>query len=284
MEQLTIRKERTLKGVGLHTGKPVRLTFRPAPANTGIRFFRTDMSAPPIPARAQFVVDTRRGTTIELGPARVHTIEHALSACLGLGLDNVDILLDAPEPPAMDGSSLPFAEALLGAGLEPLRDAPRRYLRLDRPVKLSVGDASYTAEPAERSALMVVYEHAHPRLGRQAFEVSLEPERYLSEVAGARTFCLESEVAALRAAGLAQGGSLENCVVVGDKGIQASGGGLRFPDEFVRHKALDLLGDLALIGRSLEKVRITAVRTGHTLNVKFASLLNDAAQNLRRKK
>jgi UDP-3-O-acyl N-acetylglucosamine deacetylase len=284
MNQLTIRRETELSGTGLHTGAAVRMVFRPAPANTGIRFFRVDLGAPPVPARAAFVVETRRGTTLELGPARIHTVEHVLSACLGLGLDNLDILLDGPEPPAMDGSALPFAEVLLAAGLETAADAPRRVLRLGRPVKLSERGSSYEAEASDRFSLSLVYEHEHPRLGRQSFELVVEPESYLSEIAGARTFCLESEVDALRAAGLAKGGSLDNCIVVGDKGIRASGRGLRFSDEFVRHKALDLLGDLALIGRSLEKIRVKAVRTGHALNVRFAALLNEAAQKQRKTK
>ena len=281
--QVTIGKEVELEGVGLHTGNKSNLTFRPAPANTGIRFFRSDLAGTPmIPARLDFVVTTVRGTNLGLGDASVHTVEHVLSACTGLGIDNIDILVTANEPPIMDGSALPFIEALLRAGLKSL-DAPKRWLHLPHEVTYEAKDgARYRAVPADRFEIVATLVHDHPLMPKMTLSMNVDRDAYLAEVARARTFCFEHEVAFLKSQGLAQGGSLENAIVIGKDRFHTNSEGLRFPDEFVRHKMLDLIGDLTLIGRPLFKMRIEAERLGHAHNVKFAKLLVEAAKKLRK--
>ena len=282
--QTTVASEVSLEGIGLHTGNPSKLTFRPAPANAGIRFFRPDLpGSPMIPARLGFVVATVRGTNIGLGDAKVHTVEHVLSALTGLGIDNCDILVTANEPPAMDGSSMPFFKALLKAGLKRYPDHPKRYLHISEEVVYEDRGSSYRAVPAEHFEVKATLLHDHPLVPSLTQEVRIEPDTYVSELASARTFCFEHEVAYLKSQGLAQGGSLENAIVIGKDKIHTTPEGLRFPDEFVRHKILDLIGDLTLIGRSLFKVRVEAVRPGHAHNIEFAKLLNQAAAKMRGK-
>jgi UDP-3-O-acyl N-acetylglucosamine deacetylase len=283
--QISIKDEVTLEGVGLHTGNKCRITFRPAPANTGIRFFRSDLPGiPMIPARLAFVVTTVRGTNLGLGDAKVHTVEHVLSACTGLGIDNLDILTTANEPPIMDGSSLPFVEALLRAGLVEL-DAPKRWLPLPHEVTYEAKDgARYRASPSDKFEIAATLIHDHPMMPKMTLKMTVDRESYLGEVARARTFCFEYEVAYLKSQGLAQGGSLENAIVIGKDKFHTNAEGLRFADEFVRHKMLDLIGDLTLIGRPLFKMRIEAERLGHAHNVEFAKLLDEAAKKLRKSK
>jgi UDP-3-O-acyl N-acetylglucosamine deacetylase len=284
MNQTTIREEASLEGVGLHTGNPSKLTFRPAPANTGIRFFRTDLpGCPMIPARLSFVVATARGTNLGLGAAKVHTVEHVLSACTGLGIDNVDILVSANEPPIMDGSSIPFVQALLKAGLEEFSQAPKRWLRLPGEVLYQDGPAKYRAVPCERFEIVATLVHDHPMMPRMTQTLVFDRDSYLSEVSSARTFCFEHEVAYLKSQGLAQGGSLDNAIVIGKDRFMTNAEGLRYPDEFVRHKMLDLIGDLTLIGRPLFKMRIEAECLGHAHNIEFAKRLNAAGAKLRKK-
>ena len=280
--QTTIKNEISLEGIGLHTGNRCTLTFRPAPANTGIRFFRTDLPGQPmIPARLSFVVATVRGTNLGLGEAKVHTVEHVLSACTGVGVDNVDVLVSANEPPIMDGSSLPFVEALLRAGLV-AQDAPKRYLNLPGEVTYSDGPAKYRAIPCDRFELSATLIHNHPMMPKMTQTLVFTRDAYLAEVARARTFCFEHEVAYLKSQGLAQGGSIENAIVIGKDQYHTSSEGLRYPDEFVRHKLLDLLGDLTLIGRPLFNMRIEAECLGHAHNIEFAKRLNAAAAKLRK--
>jgi UDP-3-O-acyl N-acetylglucosamine deacetylase len=284
-QQVTIRSEVALEGLGLHTGNKCRLTFRPAPANTGIRFFRADLpGVPMIPARLGFVVTTVRGTNLGLGEAKVHTVEHVLSACTGLGIDNLDVLTTANEPPIMDGSSLPFVGALLRAGLTEL-PAPKRWLHLPHAVTYEAKDgARYRAFPADRFEIAATLIHDHPMMPKMTLTMTVDRDSYLAEVARARTFCFEHEVAYLKSQGLAQGGSLENAIVIGKDKFHTNAEGLRFPDEFVRHKMLDLIGDLTLIGRPLFKMRIEAERLGHAHNVAFAKLLDEAAKKIRKSK
>ena len=283
--QTTIKQEIELEGIGLHTGNKSKLTFRPAPANTGIRFFRADLPGiPMIPARLSFVVTTVRGTNLGLGDAKVHTVEHVLSACTGLGIDNIDILTTANEPPIMDGSSLPFVEALLRAGLVEL-DAPKRFLQLPHEITYEAKDgARYRAVPADRFEVSATLIHDHPMMPKMTLSMTVDRESYIAEVARARTFCFEHEVAYLKSQGLAQGGSLENAIVIGKDKFHTNAEGLRFSDEFVRHKLLDLIGDLTLLGRPLFKMRIEAERLGHGHNVEFAKMLDEAAKKLRKSK
>jgi UDP-3-O-acyl N-acetylglucosamine deacetylase len=283
--QTSIKQEVSLEGVGLHTGNKSKLTFRPAPANTGIRFFRSDLvGVPMIPARLGFVVTTVRGTNLGLGEAKIHTVEHVLSACTGLGIDNIDVLVDSNEPPIMDGSSLPFVESLLRAGLVDL-DAPKRWLHLPHEVLYTAKDgARYRAVPSDRFEIVATLIHDHPMMPKMSLSMVVDRESYLGEVARARTFCFEHEVAYLKSQGLAQGGSLENAIVIGKDQFHTNAEGLRYADEFVRHKMLDLIGDLTLIGRPLFKMRIEAERLGHAHNVEFAKKLDEAAKKLRKSK
>ncbi len=281
--QATIRSEVTLEGIGLHTGSKSKLTFRPAPANTGIRFFRTDLPGTPmIPARLNFVVATVRGTNLGLGEAKVHTVEHVLSACTGVGIDNVDVLVSANEPPIMDGSSLPFVEALLKAGITHYPDAPKRWLHLPGEVVYQDGSAKYRAVPSDRFEIKATLIHNHPMMPKMTLEMSVDTGSYLDAVARARTFCFEHEVQFLKSQGLAQGGSLDNAIVIGKDTFHTNEGGLRYPDEFVRHKTLDLIGDLTLIGRPLFKMRVEAECLGHAHNIEFAKRLRDAALKMRK--
>ena len=282
--QTTIREEVSLAGIGLHTGNPSSLTFRPAPANTGIRFFRTDLpGAPMIPARLGFVLTTVRGTNLGLHEARVHTVEHVLSAATGLGIDNLDILVTANEPPAMDGSALPFFKALLRAGIQQFPEAPKRYLRIPDEVVYDDGKGTvYRATPCDHFEINATLLHDHPLVPKLSLTVRVDPETFAASIAPARTFCFEHEVQYLKSQGLAQGGSLDNAIVIGLDKYHTNAEGLRFPDEFVRHKILDLIGDLTLLGRSLFRMRIEAVRCGHAHNVEFAKRLNEAAVKLRR--
>jgi UDP-3-O-acyl N-acetylglucosamine deacetylase len=283
--QTTIKSEVHLNGVGLHTGNPSELVFRPAPANAGIRFFRADLPGTPmIPARLAFVVTTVRGTNLGIGDAKVHTVEHVLSACTGLGIDNIDVLTTANEPPIMDGSALPFVEALLRAGIVEL-DAPKRLLTLPHEVVYEAKDgAKYRAVPSEKFEIVATLIHDHPMMPKMSLSMTLDRESYLAEVARARTFCFEHEVAYLKSQGLAQGGTLENAIVIGQDKFHTNAEGLRFVDEFVRHKMLDLIGDLTLIGRPLFKMRVEAERLGHAHNIEFAKLLDEAAKKMRKPK
>ncbi|MBI4345731.1 MAG: UDP-3-O-[3-hydroxymyristoyl] N-acetylglucosamine deacetylase [Elusimicrobia bacterium] len=281
--QTTIVEETSLEGIGLHTGCKTKLTFRPAPANSGIRFFRTDLPGTPmIPARLGFVVATVRGTNLGLHEAKVHTVEHVLSAATGLGIDNLDILVTANEPPAMDGSALPFFKALLSAGLKTFPEAPKRLLTIPGEVTYEDKGSTYRATPSDRFEIDATLIHDHPLVPKLNLKFRLDQGDYAAQIAPARTFCFEHEVQFLKSQGLAQGGSLENAVVIGRDKFHTNAEGLRFPDEFVRHKVLDLIGDLTLIGRSLLNVKIETVRCGHAHNIEFAKRLNEAATKMRR--
>ena len=282
-KQTTLKSEVTLKGVGLHTGNRSQIVFRPAPANAGLRFFRTDLPGTPmIPARLEFVVTTVRGTNLGLGEAKVHTVEHVLAACTGTGIDNADILVSANEPPIMDGSALPFAEALREAGLTEL-SAPKRAQFIPGEVTYADGAAQYRAVPAEEFSITATLIHNPPLMPRMTQTVRVDGESFLRELAPARTFCFEHEVAFLRSQGLAQGGSLDNAIVIGKDKFHTNAEGLRFPDEFVRHKMLDLVGDLTLVGRPLFRMRVEAQCLGHAHNVEFAKRIAAAAAAGRRK-
>lgn len=281
--QSTIKSEVTLEGIGLHTGNKSTLTFRPAPANTGIRFFRTDLpGCPMIPARLHFVVATVRGTNLGLNEAKVHTVEHVLSALTGLGIDNIDVLVSANEPPIMDGSSMPFVEALLKAGLQHYPDAPKRWLHIPGEITYTDGRAKYRAVPSDKFEIKATLIHDHPMMPPMTLEMTVDQDSYLDLVARARTFCFEHEIAYLKSQGLAQGGSLDNAIVIGKDKFLTNSEGLRYTDEFVRHKTLDLIGDLTLIGRPLFKMRVEAECLGHAHNIEFAKRLKEAALKMRK--
>jgi UDP-3-O-[3-hydroxymyristoyl] N-acetylglucosamine deacetylase len=261
----TLATQISCTGLGVHTGAPVELTLRPAAPGTGILFGRTDLpSAVRFPARAEWVVDTRLATTLGNGPHRLSTVEHLLAALRGMGVDNCTVEVAGPELPIMDGSASPFVYLIRQAGLRAQRRM-RRRLVIRRPIEVRDGARSVRVIPSRSFKLSIEIDFAHPAIRRQALEsVRITPEVFAREIAPARTFGFAHEIEALKAAGLARGGSLQNAVVLCERRV-LNPGGLRQPDEFVRHKALDLIGDLALLGLSLQG-HVTAVRSGHALN------------------
>jgi UDP-3-O-[3-hydroxymyristoyl] N-acetylglucosamine deacetylase len=271
----TIIDAATIEGIGLHKGKPARVTFMPAEGFTGIRFI-SPFFTEPLPARLDKVTGTARGTNISDGKHTIYTVEHLLSAAAGLGIDDLDIEIDGEEPPAADGSALAFATALRKAGLREKPGQEQKTLSLAGRLEMEKGPIRYCAFPAIGVSFKLTYDYPHPLVPKQVIEFVLNPDEYLVRAAPARTFGFSHEIEALKAAGLALGGSLENAVVIGEKEILAKGG-LRFTDEFARHKLLDLIGDLALTGLPLRNIHIEAERPGHAANVNFAKLLLEKA-------
>lgn len=270
--QNTLARAAELRGVGLHTGAEVTLRLVPAPVNTGIVFRRTDLDGrPEVPAHVSHVVGTELGTSIGLGEARVHTVEHLLSAMVVRQLDNAYVEISGEEVPAADGSARPFDELLAEAGVEE-QDAPARFLTVDEAFSLSAkGGAEYVVAPSPDQRISATIEFDHPLIGRQFGSFRVDTERFPSEVLAARTFCFARDVDAMRGRGRAMGGSQENAVVLSETGL-VEGTELRFADEFVRHKALDVVGDLALIGARL-RAHVVAERPGHLGNVALAKEL-----------
>jgi len=260
MTRRTVSAPARVAGVGLHLGQPCELTFRPAAAGEGIRFRRIDLAdRPVIPARVDQVTATERRTQLGRGAAAIHTVEHVLSAVAALEIDDLMIDMSGPEPPILDGSSAPFYDALIGVGIEELPGEPE-YLTLTEPLRVIDGNSVYEAHPANELLLDVTIEFPHPVIGRQSARYVVGRESYRDQMAAARTFGFLNEVEDLRAKGLIQGASTDNAVVLDDTGVVANV--LRWDDEFLRHKALDCVGDLALVG-SRVKARIVAVRPSH---------------------
>jgi UDP-3-O-[3-hydroxymyristoyl] N-acetylglucosamine deacetylase/3-hydroxyacyl-[acyl-carrier-protein] dehydratase len=269
--QRTLRRPISFDGVGLHTGERGRVTFRPAPADHGIRFVRMDLPTHPCivvrPENARFDPRAGRRTILEQGGVQIHTMEHLLAAVTGLGIDNLVVettTLEIPEP--ADGSAAPIAALLMESGLED-QDRRRRHIKVTRPVHWSDGSVSLDAVPFGGLRVSFTIEYDHPFIGRQSLTLDVTPESFLKDIAPARTYVLERDLEQLRSCGWIKGGSLDTAVVVGDHGIR-NAGALRFPDEFVRHKILDLIGDLSLLGGPLLG-HVTAVRSGHHGHVEF---------------
>ncbi|MFN7685634.1 MAG: UDP-3-O-acyl-N-acetylglucosamine deacetylase [Oligoflexia bacterium] len=261
--QSTIAQSLDWSGIGLHSGKPVRMRLLPAPPQSGIRFVRVDLSgSPEIPARVENVTQTQMATTLGLGQASVSTVEHLLCAVVAAGIDNLRIEINGPEVPISDGSSIEFFKALHHAGTE--RQArSRKVLRLNQVVRVESGDKWAVAEPGEGFSVEATVEFPHPVIGRQSFSFVAGETRF-EEFLSARTYGFLKEVEALKKMGLAQGGSLQNAIVLDDSGV-LNPEGLRFSDEFARHKVLDAIGDLALAGYPiLARVRLS--RSGHELH------------------
>jgi UDP-3-O-[3-hydroxymyristoyl] N-acetylglucosamine deacetylase len=253
-------------GVGVHTGDRVRLSIRPAPAGHGIVFVRTDIKDRDnrVPARGDAVVATRLGTVISnAAGVTVATIEHLMAAMAALGVDNATVELDGPEVPIMDGSAQPFIQLLDRAGFR-RQEKPQRYIEILEPVIVTDGDKSAALLPCDRFEMFFEIEFASSTIGKMSVDLEITEESFRTELSAARTFGFVEEVEALRAVGLARGGSLENAVVIdGDRILNPEG--LRFPDEFVRHKALDAVGDLYVLGAPLLG-RFEGRKAGHTLN------------------
>jgi UDP-3-O-acyl N-acetylglucosamine deacetylase len=271
--QKTIASEATYQGVGLHTGRKCKITFKPAPANFGIKFIRTDLPGQPvIPALVENVVDVIRGTTIGLDDdVRVYTIEHTLSALFGLEIDNLIIEVDDNEPPVGDGSSYFFVDVIKKAGIKTL-DQPKKFYSVSTPVEYQTNQTLIRFEPGQGLEIECEVNYDHPLINNQKMTFR-HGDDYSKLVAPARTFCFDFEIEALKKKGLAKGGSLDNAIVVGPSGIYNEGT-LRFDNEFVRHKLLDLMGDLMLFGTFL-KGKLIAKRCGHGHNIKFLKLLKE---------
>jgi len=256
----TISRAVTVSGVGLHLGRPCTLTFEPAASGSGIRFRRADLAgSPETPAHASVAIAAERRTQLGSGDGALHTVEHVLAAAAGLAIDDLAIVMDSAEPPIMDGSAEPFRLALLEAG-PVLHGGRASVLRLREAVRVIDGESIYEAHPAEALDLEVLIDFPHPRIGGQRGRYLVTPESFSRELAPARTFGMLSWVEGLRAKGLIQGASTENTIVLDDRDVV--GTTLRWPDEFVRHKAMDVVGDLALAGMRVA-ARITATKPSH---------------------
>jgi len=302
-QQRTIEKAVSISGTGLHTGTSCTMTFKPAPENNGIKFIRTDLGGrPEIPALVDYVVDISRGTTLGLGEAKVHTVEHVLASVAGLQIDNIIIELDGIEPPVGDGSAMPYVEKLLEAGLV-TQEAPKDYLVIDETALLhdEENEVDIVALPLDDFRITCMVDYHNPALGSQHSGLFNLEKEFVSEFAPARTFCFLSEVEQLADAGLIKGGNLENAVVIVDHeindkdlkdlstkiGIESpitvgkngflNDKSLRFKNEPVRHKLLDMIGDLSLIGAPLQ-AQILAARPGHAANVEFAKKIRKLYQ------
>jgi len=271
--QTTLRTSVSIEGVGLHSGHPARAHFRPAPPDHGLVFVRLDHPASRIPARLESATTFDYATTLSAGGVSIGTVEHVLSAAAGEGLDNCLIGSEGPEVPSLDGSALPFVRLFHAAGFErqPSRVTP---LTLSRTVEVVRGDRRISFEP-DGPGLTISYEidFPHPVVGRQKLTVPIRPEEYSARIAPARTFGFARDIEMLRARGLARGGNLHNAVVLDDTGVVS--GPLRCRDECVRHKIVDLVGELALLGRPLSG-HIHARKAGHALHIEFARALDAA--------
>lgn len=260
--QHTIERAVSFFGVGLHSGQPVKMVIKPAKANSGFRFLRTDLDRQvTIPAFMDRVVDTRLATTLAEQEIIISTTEHLLAALVGLGIDNALIELDAAELPIMDGSAGPFVHVLKKMARKP-QNALRRLLKITKTIVFQDGDRQVTISPYEGLKLSCEIEFDHNLIRKQTYTFELSADRFVKEIASARTFGFMEEYEKLKENGYARGGSLDNAVVVDRFGV-LNEGGLRFADEFVRHKVLDLLGDLALLGCNLLG-HVQARKSGHT--------------------
>src|SRR4051812_41179155 len=279
MKQRTLAREVSIKGSALHTGDAVTLTMKPAPVDAGIVLKRMDIhGAPKLRPRVDQVIDLVRATTIQSGHAKIHTVEHVLSALHGCGIDNVTIEMNASEPPILDGSAKPFVDLIMqGDPVE--QDKDREYFTLDAPVSVTRGQSSIIALPSDE--LKISCTSADDRgIHTQHLSLTIDPDTYMTQIAAARTFTIYEDIEELLKLGKIKGGSLDCAVVIrGDKIISKEG--LRFKDEFVRHKILDIIGDIMLLGMPL-KAHIIATRPGHAINAELTKAL--AAKLEERKK
>jgi UDP-3-O-[3-hydroxymyristoyl] N-acetylglucosamine deacetylase len=260
--QRTVGKRVSCTGVGLHSGKPATLTLAPAAPDAGITFVRRDLGVE-IPARAENVVDTMLSTSLGSNGARVATVEHVLAALTGMGVDNCRIEVDGPEIPVLDGSGAPFVYLLQEAGVRTQR-VGKRFLIVQEAVEVRDGDKLARIEPARQLSICFTADFNHPLITDQTFDFVFSDRVFAREVARARTFCFLRDIERMKAAGKALGGSLDNAIVIDEFSI-LNPGGLRYPDEFVRHKVLDALGDLTLLGVPVIG-SLVARKSGHAMN------------------
>ncbi len=274
MMQRTIRTSVTVSGVGLQTGKAVTMTLKPSPASSGISFVRTDLPNRPLLNLQSLdlsggLFNFARRTTLGTGPLQIQTTEHLLAALSGLSVDNIVVELDSEELPGLDGSAKDFVGLIKSAGYSE-QDAERATLDIKKPVRCEAGGASLEIEPSDSFEISYTLDYPDPVLGKQSLAIKVDESTFESQIAPARTFCLEKEARALLALGLGKGASYKNTLVLGPKGPVDNT--LRFPDEPVRHKILDLIGDLYLLGVRING-RVTAIKSGHKLNMAMVKKL-----------
>jgi UDP-3-O-[3-hydroxymyristoyl] N-acetylglucosamine deacetylase len=265
--QRTLRRSTSCAGIGLHSGKKVTLSLRPAAVSSGIRFRRADLGGLEVPATVQHVGGINYATGLTRDAVHIDTVEHLLSALVSLGVDNVLVELNSPEVPIMDGSAAPFVYLIQEAGLK-VQSSPRQYLKVLRPITMTRGDKRIALYPSDHFKVTYSIAFDHPLLRHQSRTIRMSEDAFVDDIAPARTFTFLKEVEMLRQQGLALGGSLENAIVVGDTGVLNNA--LRFDDEFVRHKILDVIGDMALVGHPLIG-HLVAHRGGHALHTAFAA-------------
>lgn len=275
VQRKTVNTDVSITGIGLHSGIYTTVELHPVPAGRGITFVRADLGGLRIPALQASTTALDHATTVGKDDVQVGTVEHLLAAIMACGITDIDILIDGPEVPIIDGSALPFLHLIDAAGVRDLgSEVP--VLRIRQPFELTHGDKSIRIAPASRLIIKYRIDFDHPAIGRQSMQFDFGHDNFLRKIAPARTFGFMRDVEKLRAAGLARGGSVENAIVLDDRGVV--NGPLRFKDEFVRHKILDLVGDLALIGCPIAG-EITAHRAGHAMHSAFvAELLRATAE------
>lgn len=277
--QKTIKRKAIVEGVGIHSGDPCSLTFRPAPTNTGVHFVRSDLPGyPSLKVKSENVQATSYQTSIGGPDFSVATIEHCLSALSAFRIDNLIIELDGPEIPICDGSSKFFCEAIQKAGIIE-QDQPRQYCYITEPIFLADGDKQAYVLPYHGLRLTVTIDFPHPKIGKQAIDIDINESSFAREIAPARTFGFLKDVEALKAKGLAKGGSLENAIVLDDQNI-INPEGLRYENEFVRHKCLDALGDLVNLEMPLMG-HVVLYKAGHDLMNKLVQLMKDSKSKYR---
>lgn len=269
IRQTTIARAVSAGGHGLHTGEPSNITLRPAPAYSGYVFRRTDLNNFEIQAAPQYVARVSYATTLMRQGVMIATVEHLLAALAGSHIDNCLIEIDSLELPILDGSAEPFIEMIEQAGITSL-EAPRQFLRLLKRVEVSEGNRRMSISPASRFSISCLIEFPHPMIGTQRREIEIVDGQFARDVASARTFGFLHEIEALRNSGLIRGGSLDNAIVLTPEGGIMNCEGLRFADEFVRHKIIDIIGDLALFGMPVLG-RVEAERTGHGVHTALVS-------------
>ena len=263
-KQRTLMNEVGCTGIGLHTGEKVKINLRPAPANSGIKFVRTDLKGhPEVEVRFDNVFDTTLATTIGTNGCKVSTIEHLMAAFFGLGIDNAVVELDGPEVPIMDGSAAPFV-FLIKSGDVREQKSPKQFIVIKKPFKVDDGNRSVCIYPSKKLKITYMIDFQHPLLRNQEYELTFSGRDFVREISTARTFGFMKDVETLKKNGLARGGSLDNAVVIDDFRI-INEGGLRFDDEFVRHKILDFIGDISIVGSPIIG-HFVVKKSGHFLN------------------
>lgn len=267
--QRTLRRPTSCAGIGLHSGRKVTLSLKPAPADYGIRFRRSDLGGLEVPATVHHVGGINYATGLARDAVQVDTVEHLLAALVSLGVDNAIVELNSPEVPIMDGSAAPFVYLILNESGVRRLSAPKKFLKVLRPISLSQGDKRIALYPSDHFKVTYSISFDHPLIRHQSRTMKITDESFVEQIAPARTFGFLKEVEMLRQRGLALGGSLDNAIVLGETGV-LNQNALRFEDEFVRHKILDAIGDLSLVGYPVIG-HLVAHRAGHALHTAFAA-------------